>query len=55
VIASGECDGAWAADDGAALWFLDEELREVVTSRPHAKAYRVERGGTTTLETRVLT
>jgi dipeptidase E len=55
VIASGECDGAWAADDGAALWFLDEELREVVTSCPHAKAYRVERGGTTTLETRVLT
>ena len=32
----------YAADDGAALHFLGEELHRVVSSRPHAKAYRVE-------------
>jgi dipeptidase E len=32
----------FAADDGAALHFRGEELQRVVTSRPHAKAYRVE-------------
>ena len=49
LIAGGECDGAWAADDGAALWFVDEELREVVTSRPNARAYRVDAAGTRAL------
>ncbi len=33
-----------AADDGAALHFRDGELVEVVASRPHARAYRVQRG-----------
>ena len=32
----------FAADDGAALHFVNEELREAVSSRPDAKAYRVE-------------
>jgi dipeptidase E len=36
--------GGYAADDGAALHFVDGALREVVTSRPTARAYRVERG-----------
>jgi peptidase E len=35
----------FAADDGAALHFVDGALREVVTSRPAARAYRVERDG----------
>jgi dipeptidase E len=55
ALARGDCPGAWAADDGAALWFRDDALHGVVASRPHARAYRVERSGTTTLETRVLT
>ncbi len=33
-----------AADDGCALLFEDEELSEIVTSRPAAQAYRVSRG-----------
>jgi dipeptidase E len=33
----------YAADDGAALVFIDGQLAEVVTSRPKAAAYRVER------------
>jgi dipeptidase E len=32
----------YAADDGAALHFRGKELARVVSSRPHARAYRVE-------------
>lgn len=32
----------FAADDGAALHFVNENLERTVTSRPKAKAYRVE-------------
>jgi len=43
LIEAGELSDGWAADDGAALVFDGEELADVVTSRPHAGAYRVER------------
>jgi peptidase E len=49
---------AYAADDGAALHFVGEELAQVVASRSHARGYRVElRHGhvvTTKLATRYL-
>ena len=49
---------AYAADDGAALHFIGEEVAQVVASRPGARAYRVEqRHGhvvTTQLATRYL-
>src|SRR4051812_28271432 len=35
----------YAADDGAALHFVGAKLAEVVTSRPNARAYRVELRG----------
>ena len=35
--------GGYAADDGAALHFIDGELRQVVASRPNARAFRVSR------------
>lgn len=37
-----------AADDGAALHYIDERLHGCIASRPHAKCYRVSRrnGGT---------
>jgi hypothetical protein len=39
----GRRDGAGhAAEDGAALHFVGSELERVVTSRPRARAYRVE-------------
>ncbi len=41
LIAAG-FPGGYAADDGAALHFRGTELVEVVSSRPHATAYRVE-------------
>lgn len=44
----------YGIDDGAALHFVDEELREVVASRPDARAYRVELTGETALPARFL-
>src|SRR5437763_1008610 len=44
-----------AADDDVALHYVGEELREVVTSREGATAYRVEPEGETPLEARLLT
>ena len=44
LIADGELPAGWAADDGAALVFDGARLREVVSSRPGARAYRVEPG-----------
>ena len=45
LVASGAASG-YAADDGAALHFVGRRLKEVVTSRPTAGAYRlsVKRG-----------
>ena len=43
LIAQGLLKGGFAADDGAALHFIDEELVRIVSSRPNAKAYRVKR------------
>jgi len=59
LIADGQLPAGYAADDGAALAFRDEDLHAVVASRPEARGYRVERGrdGTaieTPLETRYL-
>jgi hypothetical protein len=45
LVASGELRDGWAADDGAALVFGGSELDEVVSWRPDARAYRVERDG----------
>jgi hypothetical protein len=43
-----------AADDGVALRYEGRELAEVVTAREGARAYRVEAGGETPLEARLL-
>lgn len=43
-----------AADDGAALYFEDGELTEVVADRPGARAFRVTETGETPLEARLL-
>ena len=44
LIAEGVLPPGYAADDGAGLVFHGTELAEVVTSRPRARGYRVERG-----------
>ena len=43
LIGQGALKGGLAADDGAAVHFIDEELVRVVSSRPDARAYRVTR------------
>ena len=50
LIATGELADGWAADDGAALVCRGAELAEVVTSRPDAAAYRVEKQGSDVIE-----
>ena len=45
----------YAAEDGAALHFVDTELSRVVASRPEARAYRLERRGPRVMETRLAT
>ena len=45
----------YAAEDGAAMRFVDDELVEVVASRPEARAYKLERRGGEVLETRLAT
>ncbi|MFL5674761.1 MAG: Type 1 glutamine amidotransferase-like domain-containing protein [Chloroflexota bacterium] len=44
LVEDGALPAGYAADDGAALVFDGPDLVEVVTSRPTARAYRVERG-----------
>jgi peptidase E len=42
LVKEGALPNGWAADDGCALHFIDRALDKVVTSRPSARAYRVE-------------
>ncbi|MCA0458092.1 MAG: peptidase E [Chloroflexi bacterium] len=41
LVGSGALIAGYAFDDGAAGHFVDGELKEVVSSRPHAKGYHV--------------
>ena len=53
LVAEGLAPGV-AADDDVALHYVGSELREAVTSREGAAAYRVEADGESPLETRLL-
>ena len=54
AIAAGLAPG-WGADDGAALHFVGPRLARVVSSRPHAGAYRVEAVGGEAVESPLAT
>ncbi len=47
--------GGYAAEDGAALHFLDQELSRVVASRPQARGYRLDVSGQRVVEMRIAT
>jgi dipeptidase E len=47
--------GGYAAEDGAALHFVGEELRRVVASRPEARGYRLDVAGRRVVEMRIAT
>ncbi len=53
-IRDGIITSGYAADDGVALHFIDEELHEVVSSRPKARGYRVDKEKETQLPTHYL-
>jgi peptidase E len=42
LLAEGKIKSGLALDDGAAAHFVDDELRQVVASRPNAGAYRLD-------------
>jgi peptidase E len=44
LVGDGSIPPGWAADDRVAMHFVDSELAEVVTDRPDAHAWRVDRG-----------
>lgn len=54
LIGSGAMADGYAADDGVALHFIDGALHTVVSSRPDARAYRVERSGDDVTETMLI-
>ncbi|MEI2663412.1 peptidase E [Rossellomorea sp. LJF3] len=54
-IERGELKPGYAADDGAALHFIDGGLAKAVSSRPHASAYRVEKKDGVIQEYRIAT
>src|SRR4249919_174827 len=54
ALVDGGFPPGYAADDGVALHFVGTELREVVSSRPDARAYRIEPGAETAVVARVL-
>jgi len=53
-IQNGSLGSGFAADDGVALHFIDGELQHIVSSRPEAYGYRVDKDKETQLSTRYL-
>ena len=53
-IQEGKVGSGYAADDGVALHFIDEELHKIVSSREHAKGYRVDKDKESILTTHYL-
>jgi peptidase E len=51
LVREGRIGDGIACDDGAGLHFVDEKLERVVSARPNARAYRVERIGDGVRET----
>lgn len=50
IVAAGQLASVLALDDGAAAHFRGAALERVVTSRPKAGAYRIEKAGSTARE-----
>ena len=49
------CAPGYAAEDGAALHFIGDELSRVVASRPEARGYRLDVAGQRVVEMRIAT
>jgi peptidase E len=55
LVGEGRLPTGWAADDGVALHFVGTDLAEAVSSRPDARAYRLERTADGATETELAT
>lgn len=55
MVAQATLPAGYAADDGAALHYVDGVLHGAVASRPRARAYRVTRGARSSMEKTVKT
>ncbi len=53
LVGSGALPDGLACDDGAGLHFIGDSLHQTVSSRPGARAYRVERAGDNVRETAI--
>jgi dipeptidase E len=51
LLSQGIIGEGYATDDGVGLHFIGDKLEKIVSSRPHAKAYRLEKVGKTVKET----
>lgn len=51
LVADRLLESGYAADDGVGLHFINDTLKKIVSSRPTAKAYHVERQGERVQET----
>jgi len=51
LLSQGLISEGYAADDGVGLHFIGDKLEKIVSSRLHAKAYRLEKIGETVKET----
>lgn len=51
LLGDGLLDNGYAADDGVGLHFVNGKLEKVVSSRPNAQAYRLEKVGEIVKET----
>jgi hypothetical protein len=54
-VKNGEIAPGWAVDDGAGLIFRGDQLHDVVSARPGARAYEVTTTGEHPLDPRPLT
>ena len=51
LLSTGLISDGYAADDGVGLHFVGERLEKIISSRPYAKAYRLERRAEAVVET----
>ena len=53
LVGIGTLPAGYACDDGVGLHYIGTELKDIVTSRSSAAAYRIERNGDRAIETRI--
>jgi len=50
LLSTGQISSGYATEDGVGLHFVGDKLEKIISSRPHAKAFWLERTGETVIE-----